>query len=468
MPQLSYFQYVQGLVGDFPWLQLVVDFMSPHIRIKGYHEDEHVMQRMRKVDVNVIDLGPSSAKPTPFNDASSLSDHLDSKQESGSIRVILVESISADVIELLGKKFSLDPRFFEDHLRGIHEFLADRWEGDKTERLEYSMSEILHRDFLTLRFSRPYLFEGWDDIWASRVKLNVPRRGNRVRSLFLREYASVYGPIQNHKDCFSFIVICDPLLDNRIPDELYLRNNEPMPRYDPQPHLALSCTKRKHISTRSTLEKALLSSQTQSCSDTRSILIHTILATALDFHAAAIYELSLSRYRLDSTYTSRPKESYKSIFLPQGEARQLLEMEVQSLEAAHTEVRQLQAQILEFLRQEQELGFTHSVERLTTISFLFLPFSTIATILSIQDTLRFSVFAGIALPVFVICIVIGIRGASVADILIVINHRVRDFCSTCAFYLRALLLLNRTKKTDKELDVESKSEPIKRVILFKR
>jgi hypothetical protein len=202
-PKLSYFQYVQGLVGNFPRLQLVVDFMSPCIRIKGYHEDEHVTQRMRKVDVNVIDLGLLPAKLVSFNDANSLSDHLDSKQESGSIRVILVESISADVIELLGKKFSLDPRFFENHLRGIHKFLADRWEGDKTERLESAMSEILHRDFLTLRFSRPYFFKGWDNTWASRVKFNVPRRGNRVRSLFLHEFASVYGPIQYHKNCFT-------------------------------------------------------------------------------------------------------------------------------------------------------------------------------------------------------------------------------------------------------------------------
>jgi hypothetical protein len=259
-----------------------------------------------------------------------------------------------------------------------------------------------------------------------------------------------------------------------------------MPPYSPQSHFTPSCTERNQISTRSTLEKALLRSQTQTCSDTRILLIHTILTTALDFHAAAIYELSLRRYRLDSGYTNRPKESYKSMLetlnrsggwinlhefvheslgdikniairsLPHGDARQSLEMEVESLEAAHKDVQRHQTQILEFLRQEQEIAFTRSVERLTTIAFLFLPFSTMATILSIQDTLRFGAFVGLALPVLIVCIIIGIRGASVTDAIKATSQWGRDFCSAWTSYLRVLFLLNRIKETVKELDVESK------------
>ncbi|KFZ14999.1 hypothetical protein V502_05817 [Pseudogymnoascus sp. VKM F-4520 (FW-2644)] len=320
---------------------------------------------MRKVDVKVIDLGPSSAKPTLHQNANSLSSHLDSEQEPDSTRVILVESISADVIELLGRKFSLDPRFFENHLRGIQEFLADH-----------------------------------------------------------------------------------------IPDDLYLRNSEPLPPYNPQSHFTPSSAKRKQISTRLVLEIALLRSQTYTCSSTQIVLIHTILATALDFHAAAIYELSLARYRLNSSHTNRPKESS----LPRGEARQSLEIEVQSLEAAHINVQWNQVQVLEFLRQEQEINFTRSVGRLTTIAFLFLPFSTVATILSIQDAMRFGVFVGLALPMLVLCIVVGIWGASTADIMKAIGGWSRVSWMRCTAYLRELSLSSGIEKTVKEPDVESKAE----------
>lgn len=288
--------------------------------------------------------------------------------------------------------------------------------------------------------------------------------------------------------CLKVIVLCDPLLDNSIPDDLYLRNSEPLPPYNPQSHFTPSSAERKQISTRSVLEIALLRSQTYTCSGTHNLLIHTVLATALDFHAAAIYELSLARYRLNSGYTNRPKESYNTMLntlnraggwvdlhefvhvslgdirniglqsLLQEEARQSLEIEVQSLEAAHIKVQRNQVQILEFLRQEQEIHFTRSVGRLTAIAFLFLPFSTVATILSIQDAMRFGVFVGLALPMLVICIVVGIWGASTADIMKAIGDWTRVSWMRCTAYLRELLLSSGIEETAKEPDVESKAE----------
>lgn len=284
------------------------------------------------------------------------------------------------------------------------------------------------------------------------------------------------------------IVICDPLLDNSIPDGLYLRDSEPLPSYNPQSHFTSSSAERNQVSTRLVLEIALLRSQNYTCSGTQILLIHTILATALDFHSAAIYELSLTKYRLNSGHTNRPKESYKLMvytlnraggwiglhefvheslgdirsiglrFLPQGEARQSLEIELQSLKVAHVNVQRNQVHILEFLRQEQEINFTRSVGRLTTIAFLFLPFSTIATILSIQDAMRFGVFVGMTLPTFVVCIVVGIWGASTADVITAIGDWSRVSWMRCAAYLRNLFLSSQTENPLKEPDVESKTE----------
>jgi hypothetical protein len=135
-----------------------------------------------------------------FNNITSLTNRLNSKPQPGSLRTILVENISADVIEVLGKKYSLDPRFFENHLQGIQQLLANRWTGDKTERLESTTSEVLSREFFVIKFSRPYCFEGWDAVHTSRLELNVPRRGNQARNFYLDEYASIYGPTKRSED----------------------------------------------------------------------------------------------------------------------------------------------------------------------------------------------------------------------------------------------------------------------------
>src|SRR5579859_3722531 len=112
-PHQSYLEYVQDLVRRFPRLQLLADFMSPTVRIAGYHENHHVTRRMTIVDVTIIDLGltPLERERHWFNNIASLANHLNSKPQPGSLRTILVENISADVIEVLGKKYSLDPRF---------------------------------------------------------------------------------------------------------------------------------------------------------------------------------------------------------------------------------------------------------------------------------------------------------------------------------------------------------------------
>lgn len=193
-----YFQYVQSLAGPFPRLQLLVDFMSPQFRIKDYHNDENVVQRMKKVDVDVIDLGSQTPSLSKFDTIDALSGHINAPREANSVQVILVENVSADVIELLGSKYRLDPRFFENYVRDIQGFLTDKWEGDRTKRVQSSLPEVLQQSFIQLKHSRPYVFKGWDAAWRARVNLNVPRMGNRTLSLFLRESTAIYGPVQGH------------------------------------------------------------------------------------------------------------------------------------------------------------------------------------------------------------------------------------------------------------------------------
>jgi hypothetical protein len=192
----SYFEYVSSLASSFPRLQLLADYMSPHIKINKYHSDNNVNQRLHKVDVTVIELGNCPVTKLSFDNLLELSAYINTKRPPKTIRVILVEDVSADIIELLGSNFCLDPRFFENQVRDISKFLAENWEGDRNERLESRMSEVLSRDFMMLNFARLYALSDWDLVWEARLKLNVPRWGNMVRNLCLQEGASVYGPIE--------------------------------------------------------------------------------------------------------------------------------------------------------------------------------------------------------------------------------------------------------------------------------
>lgn len=191
-----YFDYVRSLCTTFPRLQLLADFMSDQIWISEFQFPKDVERRMKKIDVITIDLGPSSQVTKRFTNLCTLEDHLESQQEPGTNRIILVEDISRDVIELLGSKFpDLDPRFFENHVRDIHRFLPGQWMGDRTARLECSLARVLKRNFFTISFSRPYQFNGWESLYSSRLKLNVPRIGSVAHNFYLREKASVYGPL---------------------------------------------------------------------------------------------------------------------------------------------------------------------------------------------------------------------------------------------------------------------------------
>lgn len=191
----SYSHYVRSLCAAFPRLQLLADFMSDEVWIEGFHTPGDVEKRMKKVDVTTFDLGIKSQVTKTFTEFSALEAHLNSEQEPRTTRVLFVEDISRDVIELLGSKFSLDPQFFENHIRGIQRFLARQWMGDKTLRLESSLATLLKRNFFTISFCRPYQFDGWESLIPLRRKLNVPRIGSVVHNLYLRERISVYGPL---------------------------------------------------------------------------------------------------------------------------------------------------------------------------------------------------------------------------------------------------------------------------------
>jgi hypothetical protein len=70
---------------------------------------------------------------------------------------------------------------------------------------------------------------------------------------------------------------------------------------------------------------------------------------------------------------------------------------------------------IDSVRQGHDAAVTYNIERLTKIPFIFVPLTTVATILSIEEKSRFAWFILIATPLVAICIYIGNIGRKQQD-----------------------------------------------------
>ncbi|OCL13660.1 hypothetical protein AOQ84DRAFT_385248 [Glonium stellatum] len=471
----SYLEYVRSLSEQWPRLRLLEDFASRDNKILDYHEDFEVEMRMNAVDVDVIDFEPNSMESRHFSNLNELTFHLNTKPESLQLRVLMVENLSAAIVELLGGKYSLDPRFFENHVRNIENYFADRWTGDKTARLESTSSEVLNREFFSVTYTRPYMFKGWPLVYLSRLKQNIPRLANAARNLFMREKASLYGPTECD-DGYSFaIVLSDPLLYEAEPEGIYLRQNDQLPKYYRGAREATKLPQLKQVSTRSTLMATLLQPRHQVHKNARNVLVRSILSLALDFHATALDELDSLLYGMDSMHSQRPASLYQSmvealnnsggtialqeyiwmsftdikrifinLFPPSSEDRKVLEMELEALDTIYSTVQRRTNRILQYLQQERQIREA----RLNRIAFLCIPISTIAAVLGIQDVARFIAFGLLILPIFVFATLFGVIGVPYEDSLKVIDK----IFGSGKYLLAGLAKIRRKKNIDSDAE----------------
>src|SRR5204862_3109550 len=135
--------------------------------------------------VTVVDIEASAVKgPRCFTEGQGdeLRDHLCESHPSLFHRLVICENLSAEAIEIIGGRYSLDPHFFENHIREIELHLGNRWTGDRSFRVESPVYEILNRDFCTIQYSRPYCIQDWPSLYEARLDVNVPRLGNLAQN----------------------------------------------------------------------------------------------------------------------------------------------------------------------------------------------------------------------------------------------------------------------------------------------
>lgn len=163
----TYEAYVLRLVPHWPHLRIVADFMSSNFEDKPTPFTKITF----KTDIRVIDITRTysnydyvaTAENHHFHSVDELHQYLDTPRSETYRRFIMVEDLSAEVIEFLGSTFKVDPEFFAQHL-------GDWWTNYKG----FSSSEnTLHQlgssarklGFQHFKFRRAYDWQetGWMD-----------------------------------------------------------------------------------------------------------------------------------------------------------------------------------------------------------------------------------------------------------------------------------------------------------------
>jgi hypothetical protein len=109
---------------------------------------------------------------------------------------VLVDNISAEVVETLGSRFNLRPEFFATYLRETQNFREGRFRPSKYCELEVLPSYYREAPFYSLELCRPYPFPGGlEEIAEMRRSINNARGFYLMRGLegaSARERVSVY------------------------------------------------------------------------------------------------------------------------------------------------------------------------------------------------------------------------------------------------------------------------------------
>lgn len=166
----SYEAYVLGLVPRWPHLRIVTDFMSSNHK----QTPAPFAGIAFKTDIRVIDVTYSyierryvtAVEAKHFLSVDQLRQFLDQSGSEVRRRFIMVEDLSAEVIEFLGSTFSLDPEFFAQHL-------SDWWAGrqglsSSEDSLHQFGSSSQKLGFQHFKFQRAYAWGGVECMEDSR------------------------------------------------------------------------------------------------------------------------------------------------------------------------------------------------------------------------------------------------------------------------------------------------------------
>lgn len=160
---------------------MLVGCSPPKWRFLKYHEDSRAA-RVKRTKVSVIDYDhEGSVTQTCHQSTSALQEALSGPGNGSDVRLLVVEDLSRDVVELLGSHFDIDPLFFLSHI-GDYLFhnTKDRWA-----ELPDLEVDARRRTHFNLQYLRPRFFEdeaAFEEAERISGTFNVLRRLDSDRS----------------------------------------------------------------------------------------------------------------------------------------------------------------------------------------------------------------------------------------------------------------------------------------------
>lgn len=149
------------------------------------HTPKSREERVKRTNVCVIDYKTGRLPvSTNFKDSSKLQDFLKTLEGTSTkpdARLVIVEDLSRDVIEVLGTRYDIDPCFFRSHISDyLYNATRDRWAELPTLDIDNRK-----RNYFTLSYLRPSYFRSGADFQEAERQsgmFNVLRRLDSDRS----------------------------------------------------------------------------------------------------------------------------------------------------------------------------------------------------------------------------------------------------------------------------------------------
>lgn len=177
-----YIEYVRSVAKGWPHVQYLADFMDetaePSKNVSWRLED--AIERSSRTNIAILDFnsGGQVQKPVYCKNTTDLKTQLENEQDKANdviARLFIVEDLSRDVIEILGARFDIDPRFFRGQ---ISDFL---WHNPRDPWTELSTLDMItrKRSFFNIPYFQARYFQDQTSIQQARKQadaFNVMRR----------------------------------------------------------------------------------------------------------------------------------------------------------------------------------------------------------------------------------------------------------------------------------------------------
>lgn len=205
--------YNTGFALPFEHRKSKLDIIVVHI-----HKSEGVQQSIRCLSLETFELAmrPQNSSTDTYTSAVHLEGWVAEADRRGTI--IFIEDLSVDMIDVLGTKYSMEPEFFADHLRGSEPFRTGKWLPVAVRAPKILPSCIREAPFYIVEFRRPYhLSKGLEDVIDLRSRVtNIPRgahifKGRQTNKdlpdVFVFEKVSVYKKKSSKIGTFDCLAI---------------------------------------------------------------------------------------------------------------------------------------------------------------------------------------------------------------------------------------------------------------------